>query len=491
MITSFFKTGRNDSCPCGSGKKFKKCCLSKQENIYRQALPPLRKLSKNLDIPLLKRGQHLYGPDFLQSAWLDFWMEDDPPEFDFSEIAQWFMPWVFYHWIPSPETLEEVGPSQELNGPIAADYLEKEGKRLDAASRELIITTLAQPFSLWEVQRVEPGVGVEVKDLLLPDRTFFVREVRGSEGQCRWNTMFAKVVTYQDESIFEGSLIPVFPPIETEKIVKLMKRILKEITGKKSQWNTEDLCDASWIMMRAYLVYAEEKWNTFEMPKMRNTDGEDFVLCKLFYRFDPRQKEKLQTAILNLQGIFDPEDEVDEEGKECITFTWIRKGNKVHKHWENTILGTVSLYLKTLLLETNSRERVKRLRMLLEKECGELIEFQYDSYLEADSEVMKAKLQRMSLTSENSKIQGGNDIPPKIKQQIIRKHLEKHYEQWPDTPLPALQGKTPREAVNSRSGKKEVESIVKMMENRSGDEENDLFYDFNKLRRTLGLQEVE
>lgn len=21
------KTGRNDSCPCGSGKKFKKCCL--------------------------------------------------------------------------------------------------------------------------------------------------------------------------------------------------------------------------------------------------------------------------------------------------------------------------------------------------------------------------------------------------------------------------------------------------------------------------------
>ena len=23
------KTGRNDSCPCGSGKKFKKCCESK------------------------------------------------------------------------------------------------------------------------------------------------------------------------------------------------------------------------------------------------------------------------------------------------------------------------------------------------------------------------------------------------------------------------------------------------------------------------------
>jgi len=24
------KIGRNDPCPCGSGKKFKKCCLNKQ-----------------------------------------------------------------------------------------------------------------------------------------------------------------------------------------------------------------------------------------------------------------------------------------------------------------------------------------------------------------------------------------------------------------------------------------------------------------------------
>jgi len=26
---SRFKVGRNDPCPCGSGKKFKKCCMGK------------------------------------------------------------------------------------------------------------------------------------------------------------------------------------------------------------------------------------------------------------------------------------------------------------------------------------------------------------------------------------------------------------------------------------------------------------------------------
>ncbi|MFA6324964.1 MAG: SEC-C metal-binding domain-containing protein [Candidatus Paceibacterota bacterium] len=29
------KTGRNEQCPCGSGKKYKKCCMEKKENIAK------------------------------------------------------------------------------------------------------------------------------------------------------------------------------------------------------------------------------------------------------------------------------------------------------------------------------------------------------------------------------------------------------------------------------------------------------------------------
>jgi tetratricopeptide (TPR) repeat protein len=32
------KTGRNDPCPCGSGKKFKQCCLRKEEQAEREAV---------------------------------------------------------------------------------------------------------------------------------------------------------------------------------------------------------------------------------------------------------------------------------------------------------------------------------------------------------------------------------------------------------------------------------------------------------------------
>jgi len=34
------KIGRNDRCPCGSGKKYKQCCLAKDEKAARAAAPP-------------------------------------------------------------------------------------------------------------------------------------------------------------------------------------------------------------------------------------------------------------------------------------------------------------------------------------------------------------------------------------------------------------------------------------------------------------------
>jgi hypothetical protein len=36
------KPGRNDQCPCGSGRKYKRCCLEKEAEWSREALPPGR-----------------------------------------------------------------------------------------------------------------------------------------------------------------------------------------------------------------------------------------------------------------------------------------------------------------------------------------------------------------------------------------------------------------------------------------------------------------
>jgi tetratricopeptide (TPR) repeat protein len=41
------KTGRNDPCPCGSGKKYKQCCLRKEEEVEHEALAALSRAQKS------------------------------------------------------------------------------------------------------------------------------------------------------------------------------------------------------------------------------------------------------------------------------------------------------------------------------------------------------------------------------------------------------------------------------------------------------------
>lgn len=48
------KIGRNEPCPCGSGRKYKQCCMGKEENGLTLRLPPLQSVSR-------KGGKSVYS----------------------------------------------------------------------------------------------------------------------------------------------------------------------------------------------------------------------------------------------------------------------------------------------------------------------------------------------------------------------------------------------------------------------------------------------
>src|ERR1017187_10371194 len=45
------KAGRNDPCPCGSGKKYKKCCLPKDQ-LIPMAPPPTTEIPEPIAAPV-------------------------------------------------------------------------------------------------------------------------------------------------------------------------------------------------------------------------------------------------------------------------------------------------------------------------------------------------------------------------------------------------------------------------------------------------------
>jgi len=76
------KPGCNDPCPCGSGKKYKKCCLRLQHstqigNLTRQKM---RRTEGELIPKLIEHAVRFYGPESVTEAWLEFNLGDEVPK---------------------------------------------------------------------------------------------------------------------------------------------------------------------------------------------------------------------------------------------------------------------------------------------------------------------------------------------------------------------------------------------------------------------------
>ena len=84
-----------------------------------------------------------------------------------------------------------------------------------------------------------------------------------------------------------------------------------------------------------------------------------------------------------------------------------------------------------------------------------------------------------------------DEIPPEIARQIMQDHLDQHYRETLDAPIPALGGKSPRQAVRTAAGRVKVIDWLKMLENRSAKHGEGPIaeYDFGWMWVELGLQE--
>ena len=78
-------------------------------------------------------------------------------------------------------------------------------------------------------------------------------------------------------------------------------------------------------------------------------------------------------------------------------------------------------------------------------------------------------------------------IPPSEAGRLVREFKESHYAGWVDLPIPALGGETPREAVRTKEGKRQVDLLLKELENSESRLPEEERFDFTGLRKRLGL----
>src|SRR5262245_21112695 len=120
------RTGRNDPCPWGSGKKYKRCCG--QVSPFSIGTPPSTAAPFSTPAPSLTQGpwgddldwlkiprtegqlmpeildfaQHRYGGELLREAIDEFYFQGRFHP-DHTNFDNFFEPWLVFNWIPEEQ----------------------------------------------------------------------------------------------------------------------------------------------------------------------------------------------------------------------------------------------------------------------------------------------------------------------------------------------------------------------------------------------------
>jgi len=198
------KIGRNDICPCGSGKKYKKCCLEKERGrvsrmhddaaVAKQALDWLGKkypdgvreaVFGGFLGALKKRERETVGS-----------LSSEMQELINVNIGEWLL-------------TDAKIPVQDGEKPVREIFMEGESLPLTTEGMKWLADLRENPLSLYEIRSVEPGEGMLLSDMLRPESPGLrVRERKASKGLLRWETLGARLMRSGDDWTLSGALYP-------------------------------------------------------------------------------------------------------------------------------------------------------------------------------------------------------------------------------------------------------------------------------------------
>ena len=483
------KIGRNDPCRCGSGKKYKKCCLLKQGEQGGEFLwYKLRKTEGQLTEKLLKYAHKRYGEDSILEAWDEFTIwEGVPFEPETNpEFGNAFLTWFLYNWIPDNEDRDPLNFCRP-EAPVAITYLKENPDKLDDFQKRFISFLAGQPFSFFVVTDVVPHRSITVKDIIL-SQTYTVKEKTGSLRNIKGSIIFARVLSIDDVSILVGCMPVAIPPSYHYYFIDFREDWLKKI-GKL----TPQLLDEFSAELRDLYYDIEYEIKNPGLPELRNTDGDPLVFtvvyydlrCSPQYAFDRLKKLALDMSDDQLldEAVFSKEGALEE-----VSFPWLKKGNKMHKTWDNTAMGQITIKRTSLTIEVNSIKRAEKIKAEINKRLP--TEAVYKNAVSQSAEKSLKTSRGKGKGISDSKIKEEQEMllaDPQIKARL-KEMAEGFWENWLDKKIPALGNKTPREATQNRIDREKLEALFLEYEARSHNSPNNLCVpDIPALKKALGL----
>lgn len=454
------KIGRNMPCPCGSGKKYKKCCM-KNTNVVPATDLAYRRISKDyrdLELKLETYMSRHFDAEDLEDALSEFFCELDEEDDYLTEdvmdgLQDLYRPWILYNWDCGLD-LDDAGSEDEMGMTIAEAYMKENIKKITEPEKNLITAISRKPYCFWEVTDVEPGECIEIKNIIT-GKSIRVTEHMGSKSVKSKNIVFARVVTVENVNMFVGMGRTVIPYRIKPNLIQLRQ----DIKDGRLVITDEDLWDWDMDLRQAYFDIDR---HLHTPPKLQNTDGDPLELHKLIFEItNPESVFKKLVSLCTIEPADTIRRTAEKDKTGCIkkvNFSWTKKGNKKISHFDNTILGEISISPEQLTIQVNSANRAKRICKEIKTRLGSEAKFKIDAV--EDMNAIMAHPDEDSLTHKKVKAeQDALMTNPEI-QQKLKEIVSKHWDDWVDMKIPALGNMTPRKAVKTSDGKEAVEALL-------------------------------
>jgi SEC-C motif len=486
QLNSRAKAGRNDSCPCGSGKKYKHCCLMVEHAVDDSPWRQQRDASGRLTEELLNFAFRKFA-GAIHAAWLDFNQDESPVPFEDDEAErQIFFPYFLFDW--DPDRPRHRRGRQPREGIVARSFMLQGGSRLEELELLILKQATTQPVSFYEVVQCDPGRRMVLRDVLVGGETEVV-ERTASKVFRPGDLGYGQLCKLPEVTVL-GRMAPLrMLPARKVEVVGLRASLRKKIAKQNRELAAADLIRYGEEIRSVYLNVRDAMRRP---PQFTNTDGDPFLFHTLTFRSGSAHAAFEALAPL-AWGVSKKElleqAELDQDGAlRSVQIPWIKKGNRKFPTWENTILGHITVSERSLVAEVNSQKRATKLRQEVERSLG-ILAVHESTVVKTPEEMLTEREPREDPHGAASKAESsGSLLDPKMRAQA-EAEFQREVDTWIYQKIPALGGLTPFEAVVNPDGKELVEALLLDWERKNEEPAGPDFLrpDVNAIRRLLKL----
>lgn len=331
-------------------------------------------------------------------------------------------------------------------------YLQRKKNQLSSLEREVLQSYVDSCLTVYEVQRVDPGKGVEVKEIFT-NRTSYVWDTYISRGLFKWDLLYTGLVEVRGLTFFGGLDPTVIPPKLKPFVEENIQQIYQE--DKENYASFRDFMKEDSTEIYALLDRAV---TTVQNPLDHLKPGEEMV-CMTTLHYDVKNREALLDA-LGKSPVFSScgrQPGGYDYGEESL-FYWLFKG--IHRsNGHSDAPGILRIGHESLVAESASRRFARSLQLLLDRMFGPFLEYRMTVYKNVPKSIEPFS-QHLPLSGEHveslPKTTEGESGPGVL-----------IYDNWVHEKLPDIGNITPLEAVKTVEGREKLINLLKEYENQN------------------------